>query len=150
MSADVIEIVKLSPDQLEVALTSSEWAVRKSAIEQGGLTAAQMDRALGDELFDVRYAAEKQRSFAAAQVIACDKEGCVAADISGSRCYEGVMLGTTDLHVVQSLGKTAVAHLKANLSTMVEVEEMFGVVYDGSKGRVVSEREIEVSKCKGR
>jgi len=109
-----------------------------------------MERALMDELFDVRYAAEKQRSLAAAQVIACDKGGCVAADISGSRCYEGVMLGTTDLHVVQSLGKTAVAHLKANLISMVEVGEMFGVSYDGSRGWVISEREIEVNKCKGR
>lgn len=150
MKTDVKGSARLSPDQLEAALTSSEWAVRKSAIEQGGLSAAQMDRALADELFDVRYAAEKQRSFAAAQVIACDKWGCVAADISGARGYEGVMLGATDLHVVQSLGKTAVAHLKANLISMVEVGEMFGVVYDGSRGRVVSERDIEANKCKGR
>lgn len=74
------------------------------------------------------------KSLEEAEEIAADKEDYELA--SGKRDYLGKILGVTDLHVVQSLGKEAVIFHKAELDRIPEVDENITIHYDNGAGQV--------------
>lgn len=77
------------------------------------------------------------QSYGEAEAIAGSKESWHLADGSEAKSYSGKVLGVTAHHVVQSLGKTAVIHHKANLDRAVAADELVNVVYTGKgKGTV--------------
>lgn len=108
---------------------------------------AQMaiDEWLGQGMEKVGDGAQRALSLEAAKGLAAERAGieCEEVDAGVKRGYSGPVLGMTDLHVVQGLGRSVVAHLKTDLSRMVEVGESISVLYDAGKGLVSA-------KCQGK
>lgn len=70
-----------------------------------------------------------------AQKIAGQKDDFKLANISNKK-YGGKVLGITEHHVVQSLGKTAVIHRKADLERIPSKDEMVDISYVNGRGKV--------------
>jgi hypothetical protein len=83
-----------------------------------------------------RVHAEMDQSFEEAQVIAC--KDVLAEPLLGSKFYRqtchGPVLGVTDHHVVQSLGKIAIIHEKSSLDRVPEKGDVLTISYDGRGG----------------
>ena len=121
----------LSEAEFEKALTDPDDRIRRAAIETGGASETQSKRALGDIYIDVQKAAKTQLSLINAKALAVDKEACELPGFEVKKIFAGHVIGVCDLHIVQSLGRTAAVHLKANLSRIVGMGEMITVTYDG-------------------
>lgn len=76
------------------------------------------------------------QSYLKAEEIAGQRDGWILAYPKEVRKFEGRILGVTDLHVVQNLGKTSVIHEKCNLDREVAQDAMASIAYPG-KGRGV-------------
>lgn len=76
------------------------------------------------------------RSHREAVEIARTKASWSVIDEKEIRAYAGRVLGVTSHHVVQSLGKIAVIHHKANLDRIPETNEVLNVNYNDGRGKV--------------
>jgi len=77
---------------------------------------------------------DKHAELVEAYKLAASKNDCCVADTAEGKKYGGKMLGATEHYIVQSLGKTAVIHLKRNLDRIPEHDELLNIVYD-NKGQ---------------
>lgn len=75
-------------------------------------------------------------SISEAEDIGNDKESCEQADMSIDTSNNGKILGVTQLHVVQNLGRKAVIYHKANLDRIPEVGEEVTVNVKGGSAIV--------------
>lgn len=77
----------------------------------------------------------EKNSLSAAENIA-QQRGEFSLAETGDKKYEGQILGATDFHVIQSLGKSAVIHEKKNLDRIPQDGELVLVKYSNGKGGV--------------
>lgn len=93
--------------------------------------------------FELGVSDSYDQSYSEAEEIAGERDGWLLAHGNEARIYEGRVLGVTEHHVVQSLGKTAVIHHKANLDRVPETDDVLSINYDGA-GRGAVEPKVEV------
>lgn len=93
-------------------------------------------RAKSQEIAVNAVSSPSHQSFEEAQIIAC--KDVLAEPLLGSKFYRqtchGPVLGVTDHHVVQSLGKTAIIHEKNSLDRIPEKGDVLTISYDGRGG----------------
>lgn len=77
-------------------------------------------------------------SYDEAEKVASSRDGWVLAYSNEPRGFSGRILGVTECHVVQSLGKTAVIHHKSNLDKEVLPNSVVKISYDGLGWGVVA------------
>lgn len=99
---------------------------------------------LGDEI------AERAASMNEAKALAGLKESWHLAEGNKVKTYGGKVMGITTHHVVQSLGKIAAIHEKANLDRIPENNEMVNIVYDGKGQGKIEPRQKDQDKSQSR
>jgi hypothetical protein len=82
--------------------------------------------------FDGVDSDSNDQSYGEAEEIAGAKDSWSLVDGVVPKSFFGKILGVTEHHVVQSLGKTAAIHHKCNLDRNPVVGEVVGFEYDGS------------------
>lgn len=80
-----------------------------------------------------------EQSYGEAEEIAVSKLSWSLVDGNESKTFDGKIMGVTDNHVVQSLGKTAVIHHKHNLDRVPAKDDVLTIAYDGLGKAQVSE-----------
>lgn len=129
------------PWAVENSLNASDWKIINTVTGKDKLIGPvsskgvnYFDRAV--EEAEKRNHVEMDQSFEEAQVIAY--KDVLAEPLLGSKFYRqtchGPVLGVTDHHVVQSLGKIAIIHEKSSLDRVPEKGDVLTISYDGRGG----------------
>lgn len=80
--------------------------------------------------FEEEFEEEFAESLYQAELLASAKDKWSLADGYESTSYMGAIMGATEHHVVQSLGKAAVIHNKTSLDRVPEKGEIISISYD--------------------
>lgn len=123
-----------------------EWI--RSGLDAGILSLPTIEYRLRETIMETderqraKHAIAEDLSYADAKVIAMGKDQFNLAE--DGKSYSGSIMGITHAHVVQSLGRAAVIHLKANLDRIPINEEFVNIKYEGGRG-AVEPREININ-----
>lgn len=122
-------------DEDEQLSPSSPWlsdvfVARKKQNIETNATSPVAEIEIAGTLLDPEELSTDQ-SYGEAEEVAASKLSWALVDGQEAKKYEGKIMGATDHHAIQSLGKTAVIHHKHNLERVPEKDEILSISYDG-------------------
>lgn len=140
---DVHGTPQLDPDEeygVDSAFGKAKALLHQAGYEWGGKDVGRCNELMTDLV---------EQSYIKAIEVASSKAGYELASRSLRNSFDGAIMGTTSMHTVQSVGRTAIIHESKNLNRVPVKDEEVNIDYQNGKG-IVTVREKAIGQGLGR